>query len=100
MGRTKNEEARKKYHTEKPNARFPESEGYTFVPRYQNLTKSQARGLEQAVIASNGGKEMLENKINGLNPFDQSEKANGYRRAAVEFLYNRGENEILNLLGW
>ena len=76
VGRTINENARKQFHKKtKPNLKFE-------VQRY-NLTKAEARGLEQVLIIQRHVKQELGglNKINGISP--NNPRLGIYMRAAL-----------------
>ena len=97
VGRTTNETAREYYHTKIDSEKYTSKYlGDIFYPVAQGLSKAEARGLEQKLIDQYWG-PMLGNKINGISPNNPNYEK--YMNAAKDFLMDRAENELLDMLG-
>ena len=93
VGRTKNYQVRMEQHSKKGGKTY----GMIPGPYIENLTYTQARGLEQIGILACHTMYKGKNSINGISP--KNKNLFTYMWRGYNYLYNQVTNEIYNLFG-
>ena len=93
VGRTKNYDARIEQHNRPGSKTYGLKRG----PTIDNLTYSQARGIEQFGIWSYNTIDLGKNSINGVS--DKNKNRLVYFKVAYDYLYNQLSNEWYNMFG-